>query len=107
MDELLAAQITLEEVEDNIQTSSGLFETEQFKRISAALHYAARYLHDVFEDFEKGRVEREEDSYVIVETCKNLRDFASWLGRPRKAAVHAQQHLVFDKYELEMESVGD
>jgi hypothetical protein len=25
----------------------------------------------------------------------------------RKAAVHAQQHLVVDKHELEMESVGD
>jgi hypothetical protein len=75
MDELLAAQIALEQVEDNIETSSGLFGTEQFQRISAALHYAARYLHDVFEDFEKERVEREEVSYVIVETCKNLRDF--------------------------------
>jgi hypothetical protein len=25
----------------------------------------------------------------------------------RKAAVHAQQYLVVDKHELEMESVGD
>ena len=25
----------------------------------------------------------------------------------RKAAVHAQQHLVVDKHELEMEPVGD
>jgi hypothetical protein len=25
----------------------------------------------------------------------------------RKAAVHAQQHLVVDKHELEMELVGD
>jgi len=80
MDELLAAQVSLEEVEDNIETSSALFGTEQFTRITAALHYAVRYLHDVFEDFEKGRVEREEDRYVIAERCKNLRDF---LGEPK------------------------
>ena len=33
--------------------------------------------------------------------------FAGNGGSWRKAAVHAQQHLVFDKHELEMESVGD
>jgi len=32
---------------------------------------------------------------------------ASGLVPWRKAAVHAQQHLVVDKHELEMESVGD
>jgi hypothetical protein len=79
MDELLAAQIALEQVEDNIEISSGLFGTEQFNRISAALHYAARYLHDVFENFEKECVGREKDSYVIAERCRNLRDF---LGEP-------------------------
>jgi hypothetical protein len=33
-----------------------------------------------------------------------LRKVRFW---PRKAAVHAQQHLVVDMDELEMESVGD
>ena len=70
MDELLAAQIALEQVEDSIETSSGLFDATQFTRIGTALHYASRYLHDVFENFEKGCVEREEDSYVITEICR-------------------------------------
>jgi len=74
-DELLAAQISLEEVEDNIEISSALLRDERYGRINLALHYAARYLHDVFEDFEKGHVERVQDGYVIVENCKNLRDF--------------------------------
>ena len=74
-DELLAAQISLEEVEDNIEISSALLGEKRYGRISPALHYAVRYLHDVFEDVEKGRIERVQDGYVVGPSCKNLREF--------------------------------
>ena len=75
MDELLASQDALEEVEDNIEIRKSLIGVERYARVAPALHYAVRYLHDVFEDFEKGTVGRVAGGYEINALCINLRDF--------------------------------
>src|SRR5258705_12625305 len=43
------------------------------------------------------------DRRLPMSALWSLLDDCSW----RKATVHAQQHLVVDRHELEMESVGD
>ncbi len=75
MDQLLAAQIAIEEVQDVIATRRDLIDPMVMRRIDNTLRYVARYLHDVFEDFEKGRIVREADSYFLTDAAQNLKDF--------------------------------
>jgi hypothetical protein len=84
MDELLATQIALEEVEDIVATRVDLFDEEVLKRLKGNLRYTARYLHDVFEDFEKARIVREGDVVIVGTDASNLRDFLIRSEFPRE-----------------------
>lgn len=90
MDELLGAQIRAEALEDDLPSRIDLFDAERLSQLGQLLHYAARYLHDVYEDFEKARVRVVGDIYVIaiqredgtVEAlCSNLIDFVDMPDR--------------------------
>ena len=55
MDKLLSAQLDLERVRESIANRHDLLDAEPLGRIHAALRYASRYYHYVFEDYEDGR----------------------------------------------------
>jgi len=75
MDALLNAQIASEEVRDRIQISVDLLEDAQIHRIRTALRYGSRYFHDVYQDYEHGRLKRENDEIVVTSACHNLHTF--------------------------------
>lgn len=103
MDELLAAQISLEQVEDNIEIRQLLIGDERYARVAPALHYAARYLHDVFEDFEKGKVGRAADGYEIGSSCINLKDFIE--GSKETPYFKGKVSDLYDQYKKRGESL--
>jgi hypothetical protein len=80
MDDLLIAQIEAEQVRDRVLARSDLLSRERIIRVHAALNYAARYFHDVYEDFEDCAVSRRDEHYEITSGCRGLADF---LGRTR------------------------
>lgn len=90
MDQILSAQLAMEEVQDSISTRRHLLGEEDRSTIEKLLRYPARYLHDVYEDFEKGRVRRSEGSYLGAE-AGNLRDFIDPDALPEPIAVDLAQ----------------
>ncbi|OWO89153.1 hypothetical protein B5E41_30705, partial [Rhizobium esperanzae] len=96
MDQLLAAQIAVEEVQDLIATRRDLINKSDMSLIDQALHYAARYLHDVFEDYEKGKVTREADRFLLDEVAaRNLYDFL--VSSPEPELITTQRDIIKDK----------
>ncbi|WP_105435814.1 hypothetical protein [Neorhizobium tomejilense] len=96
MDQLLAAQIAVEEVQDLIATRVDLFKNSNMSLIDGSLHYAARYLHDVFEDFEKGKITRSADSFFLDEAATpNLYDFL--LKSSESGVIATQRDIIKDK----------
>jgi hypothetical protein len=94
MDEVLAAQLAVEEVQDLIQTRRDLIDHSDFDLVDRALQYVARYLHDVFEDFEKGKIVRDHDTFVLTaETSRNLWDF---LFKPKEPEAVAKQLAILE-----------
>lgn len=73
--DVLDAQIVIEEVREHIAVRSDLLEPTAGKRIDSVLRYAARYLHDVYEDHEKARVRRDGEDFVVDTNSPNLFDF--------------------------------
>lgn len=80
MEDLLTAQIESEQLRDRLVTRPELQDEKLMPRIYFALNYAARYFHDVYEDFEDCVVGRDKDCYEITAECRGLADF---LGRAR------------------------
>lgn len=89
MDELLEAQIDLEEVREHVSVRSDLLEAAVVDRLSVALRYSSRYLHDVFEDFERGRVVGDGDHYIIDRSSPNIEDFLL----ESRASKEVRKHL--------------
>ena len=77
MGDLLTAQITIECLRDDLRARTDLFEPERLALIRQRLRYAARFYHDVLEDFERGRVRREPTKYVAGADCENIFNFLS------------------------------
>jgi hypothetical protein len=75
MDALLNAQIAAEEVRDLIAIRTDLLDEAQILRIRKALRYGARYFHDVYQDYEHCRVDRDDEHYVVTPGCRNLSNF--------------------------------
>ena len=75
MEALLGAQISAEEVRDQITMSVDLLSREEITRIRTCLRYGARYFHDVYEDYEHCRAKRDGDRYSVTLQCKNLHNF--------------------------------
>lgn len=75
MDQILKGQIAIEEVQDLIEIRRDLIDESEMKRLGLALHYPARYFHDVFEVFERGRITRENGKFVLNDGCGPLNDF--------------------------------
>lgn len=77
MDALLTAQIAVEEVREHVAVRTEILADEVVARLTNALNYAARYLHDVYEDYEQRRVRVEGEICVIGEQAVTLRGFLS------------------------------
>ncbi|HEX8528283.1 hypothetical protein [Allosphingosinicella sp.] len=94
MDDLLHAQIASEEVGDRIDVSVELLEPYQIERMKKALRYGARYFHDVYEDYEHGRVKRVGDEFEITCNCNNLHNFLFGREPPRNLSPEHQERLI-------------
>lgn len=88
MDEILDAQIATEQVREDIAVRHDLMGGPAVDNLAFALRYAARYLHDVYEDYERGRVQKREDDFVVDQASPNLRNFL--LDDPLPADLEAQ-----------------
>ena len=75
MDEILDAQIATEEVREHVAVRADLMDDPAARHLAFTLRYATRYLHDVYEDFERGRVRRAGSMFVIGGASPNLVDF--------------------------------
>ncbi|WP_206241652.1 hypothetical protein [Novosphingobium terrae] len=75
MDELLDVQIALEEVRGHVTIRGDLLSANVVERLGLSLRYASRYLHDVFEDFERGRIRKEGEVYLIDASSTNIEGF--------------------------------
>lgn len=75
MEELLDAQIATEEVREHLSVRSDLMDQKTRERLAAALRYAARYLHDVYEDHERGRLRRARSRVFLDSAAPTLADF--------------------------------
>lgn len=88
MDAILDAQIATEQVREDIAVRHDLMGGPAVGNLAFALRYAARYLHDVYEDYERGRVRQVKGAFVVDETSPNLRNFL--LDDPLPADLQAQ-----------------
>ena len=82
MDELLDAQIMTEEVREHLAVRSDLLDSVTRGQMAAALRYASRYLHDVFEDHERGRLRRARGRVFLDCDAPALADFLLKDGSP-------------------------
>ncbi|MBB4229328.1 hypothetical protein [Rhizobium mongolense] len=97
MDQLLTAQIAVEEIQDLIATRRDLIKKSDMGLIDEFLQYAARYSHNVFEDFEKGRVKREADRFLLDEVAApNLYDFL--MKSSESELIATQRDIIKDKH---------
>lgn len=102
MEDLLEAQIESEQVRDRVVARSDLLSRERINRVHTALNYAARYFHDVYEDFEDCMVSRKDTHYEITADCQGLADFLGrtrWRGTPGSSwspAMEAQYRVLKD-----------
>jgi hypothetical protein len=65
MRDLLDAQVELESVCEHIRQRTDLLEADRLDRMKLSLDYISRYYHDVHEDFEKHRLDREPKAYIL------------------------------------------
>jgi hypothetical protein len=86
MGELLAAQINIECLRDDLRSRIDLIEPHRLELIRRRLRYAARFYHDVLEDFERGRVVREPGQYIAGANCENIFNFLSSQISPKMPA---------------------
>nr|WP_315381387.1 hypothetical protein [uncultured Sphingomonas sp.] len=82
MEALLNAQIAAEEVRDRISLRDDLLSNDQILQVRSALKYGARYFHDVYQDYERCLVLRQEATYSIGPSCINLINFLTAKGPP-------------------------
>jgi hypothetical protein len=75
MDEVQDIQVRMEMLRDDISARQYIFPAGMGKILEKELHYVARYLHDVFEEYERGKVAFADDQALIGESCDNLKDF--------------------------------
>lgn len=75
MDQILKGQISIEEIQDSIKIRRDLLSESERNRLDLALHYPARYFHDVFEVFEKGKITQENDKFFLNDKKGPLQDF--------------------------------
>jgi len=88
MDEFLTAQLELETICDHISQRDDILGETQLRRLREPLRYASRYLHDVYEDFQRGRVRLSGDHYLI-DDAPTLKDFLCGSKRTERPAAVA------------------
>ena len=84
MEELQESQLTYEGLREEVRNSLHLFSTNEAQAFAVdCLHYAARYLHDVFQDFEKQRGVIPESELMTID-CRavNIFDFLKETSAP-------------------------
>ena len=96
---LLKSQITLEDIRAHIWIRTDLFSEEAIGLITKSLEYAARCYHDVFEDFERGRIRREDEYYIIDEACPHMELFLSGKKFPG-SLDESGKILVAEQYDI-------
>jgi hypothetical protein len=75
MDEVQNIQVRMEMLRDDVSAREYIFPAGMSKILEKELHYVARYLHDVFEEYERGKVQFEDGRALIGANCDNLKDF--------------------------------
>jgi hypothetical protein len=75
MDEVQDIQVRMEMLRDDVSAREYIFPAGMSKILEKELHYVARYLHDVFEEYERGKVQFEDGRALIGANCDNLKDF--------------------------------
>lgn len=93
--DLLDAQIATEEVRESIAVRGDLLDQQAVQQLSSVLRYAARQLHDVFEDYERNRVQRDGGDFILDAASPNLVDF--FLTGELPDAVRAEQARARDE----------
>jgi hypothetical protein len=91
MDDILDAQIATEEVREDIAVRRDLLDEGGLDHLAFALRYAARYLHDVYEDYERGRVSGHGKEFLIDQASPNLRNFLLDEPVPDDLKAHARR----------------
>jgi hypothetical protein len=109
MDALLNAQIASEEVRDRIEISVDLLERMEIDRIRKALRYGSRYFHDVYQDYEHGRIKRDGDDMLVTSECKNMHNFLFAREPPGDLPPEKRERLqeLFNKMHEETRSLED
>jgi hypothetical protein len=115
MDELLAVQIRIEGLEDDIVTKFDLLDNSRISRLAQLFDYSASCLHDVYEDFEKGRVQVDGKNYIIGMddknsggNCSSLVDFIDMPERiPKPAALPENVKDVLGKMKKMRKSIAE
>jgi hypothetical protein len=98
IEELDKLQISIEQAAEAVKARSDLVSVEVLNRIYKAVRYAARYIHDVLEEYEQGRkpeqgkVRIDGEFCVIGENCNMMQDFL--LGVPLSPKVKAQLKII-------------
>lgn len=100
MDDLLDAQLRLETICDHIGQRDDILQPARLARMKGPLRYASRYYHDVYEDFEKGRVRLEDGHYALGDAF-NLNDY---LGETRGEAHWRSKALAYHLERLSSDS---
>jgi hypothetical protein len=86
MDELQDIQIRMEMLRDDVSARHYVFPPGMADVIDKELHYVTRYLHDVFEEYERGHVQFSDDKALIGSECHNLQDFIYQRKMPQQFA---------------------
>jgi hypothetical protein len=92
MEELDKLQISIEQGVVAIRGRTDLMSDEVRERIYGAVRYAARYLHDVVQEFEQdkgdehGTVKLDGESYIVDRGCVMLQDFLTRVEVPPNVA---------------------
>jgi hypothetical protein len=86
MDEVQDIQVRMEMLRDDVSARQYVFPLGMAKILEKELHYVARYLHDVFEEYERGKVSFADDRALIGNDCNNLKDFIYQRTMPEELA---------------------
>lgn len=74
MSDFLDAQLEVETICEHIWQRDDILSPQHLKQMREPLRYASRYYHDVFEDFEKGRIKLVDDHYELKD-APNILDY--------------------------------
>jgi hypothetical protein len=84
MDQIQDIQVRMEMLRDDVSARHTIFPAGLGKVLEKELNYIARYLHDVYEEYERAQVDFTNDQALIGKSCGNLRDFIYQRAMPQQ-----------------------